>query len=149
MYYKSGSMLHMIRQLVGDDERWRSILRGLNATFGHTVVTGAEVRAYVSRRAGIDLAPVFAQYLTTTRIPVLEYRTTPTSLAYRWRDVVPGFAMPVRVTLGGRPFQWLRATEQWQTLRVALPAGTPVIADPSFYVWTREASGAEVAGRSP
>jgi aminopeptidase N len=152
MYYKSGSMLHMIRQLVGDDEKWRSILRGLNATFGHKVVTGAEVQAYVSRRAGMDLAPVFAQYLTTTRIPVLEYRTTPTSVAYRWRDVVPGFAMPVRVTLGGRPFRWLHPTEEWQTLRAAgapLPAGTPVIADPSFYVWSREAVAGEVAGRSP
>jgi aminopeptidase N len=149
MYYKAGSMLHMIRQLVGDDEKWRSILRGIQATFGRRTVTGAEVQAYMSRRAGMDLAPVFAQYLTTTRVPVLEYRTTPTSVAYRWRDVVPGFAMPVRVTLGGRPFRWLRPTEAWQTLRVAAPPGTAVIADPSFYVWTREASGAEVARRSP
>jgi aminopeptidase N len=147
MYYKAGSMLHMIRQLVGDDARWRSILRGLNETFGHKVVTGAQVQAYVSRRAGVDLAPVFAQYLTTTRVPVLEYRVTPTSLDYRWRDVVPGFAMPVRVTLGGRPYRWLRPTERWQTVRVALPAGTPVIADPSFYVWTREAGGAGIAER--
>ena len=32
MYYKGGSMLHMIRQLVNNDEKWRGILRGLNST---------------------------------------------------------------------------------------------------------------------
>ena len=31
MYYKGGSMLHMLRQLVNDDEKWRGILRGLNS----------------------------------------------------------------------------------------------------------------------
>ena len=149
MYYKAGSMLHMIRQLVDDDARWRAILRGIQSTFGRRTVTGAEVQAYMSRRAGMDLGPVFAQYLGTTQVPTLEYRTTATAVDYRWRDVVPGFAMPVRVTLGGAPFRWLRPTERWQTLRVATKPGTAVIADPSFYVWTREASGAEVAGRSP
>ncbi|NIT89148.1 MAG: M1 family metallopeptidase, partial [Gemmatimonadetes bacterium] len=27
MYYKGGNLLHLIRQLVDDDARWRSILR--------------------------------------------------------------------------------------------------------------------------
>ena len=31
MYYKGGNMLHMIRQIVDDDEKWRGILRGLNS----------------------------------------------------------------------------------------------------------------------
>ncbi len=132
MYYKAGSMLHMIRQLVNDDAKWRSILRGIQSTFARRTVTGAEVQAYMSRRAGMDLGPVFAQYLTTTQVPVLEYRTTTTSIDYRWRDVVPGFAMPVRVTLGGQPYRWLHPTAEWQSLRVVVPAGTAVIADPSF-----------------
>jgi aminopeptidase N len=29
MYYKGGNMLHTIRQIVNDDEKWRQILRGL------------------------------------------------------------------------------------------------------------------------
>ena len=37
-------------------------------------VTGRQVTDYVSRQAGIDLSKVFQQYLTTTMIPVLEYR---------------------------------------------------------------------------
>ena len=30
MYYKGGNMLHTIRQIIGDDAKWRGILRGLN-----------------------------------------------------------------------------------------------------------------------
>src|SRR5262249_2179723 len=30
MYPKGGNMLHMIRQMVNDDERWRGLMSGLN-----------------------------------------------------------------------------------------------------------------------
>ncbi|HEX5869075.1 MAG TPA: M1 family metallopeptidase, partial [Longimicrobium sp.] len=61
MYFKGANMLHTIRQLVDDDERWRGILRGLNATFGRQTVTGAQVTEYMSRQAGMDLSRVFEQ----------------------------------------------------------------------------------------
>src|SRR5216683_666259 len=51
----------------------RDILRGLNKTFYHQTVTGRQVQDYISRESGIDLSKVFAQYLSTTRIPVFEY----------------------------------------------------------------------------
>ena len=52
MYYKGGNMLHTIRQVVGDDAAWRRVLRGLNATYRHAVVTGADVQAYIGRETG-------------------------------------------------------------------------------------------------
>src|SRR5947207_9771860 len=73
MYYKGGSMLHMLRQLVGDDEKWRGILRGLNQTFWHQTVTSAQIQQYISAHAGGEMHDVFQQYLTTAKIPVLEY----------------------------------------------------------------------------
>ena len=138
MYYKTGSMLHMIRQIVNDDAKWRDILRGLNSTFYHRTVTGAEVRAYVNRRSGIDLNPVFTQYLMTTQIPTLEYVLADSIVRYRWTNVVPGFTMPVRVTIGGVR-QWLHPGEIWRTTRVAGARrdGTLVV-DPDFYITTRE-----------
>ncbi len=138
MYYKGGNMLHTIRQLVGDDEKWRRVLRGLNATFRHQTVTGAQVQEYVSRETGMDLGPVFAQYLTTTRIPVLEYRVEGTALSYRWTDVVPGFAMPVRVMLAPSDSVMLRPTTAWQTTQAAVRDAAAVRADPDFYVITRQ-----------
>ena len=138
MYYKTGSMLHMIRQIIDDDARWRDILRGLNSTFYHKTVTGAEVRAFINRRSGIDFNPVFAQYLMTTQIPTLEYVLADSIVRYRWTNVVPGFAMPVRVTVGGVR-QWLRPTEIWRTTRVSgARRGGELDVDPDFYVTTRE-----------
>jgi len=134
MYYKGGNMLHTIRQLVNDDEKWRSILRGLQSTYRHQVVTGKQVEDYISQHAGMDLRKVFAQYLTTTKIPVLESRVNGTTLSYRWADVVPGFDMPVRVTVGGES-RLLRPTESWQTATV--PSGASLAVDRNFYVLTR------------
>ena len=69
MYPKGGNMLHTIRQVINDDEKWRRILRGLNQTFRHQIVTGQQVEDYISRQSGIDLSKVFQQYLTTTKMP--------------------------------------------------------------------------------
>jgi aminopeptidase N len=139
MYYKSGSMLHEMRQIVNDDEKWRGILRGLNQTFRHQTVTGRQVEDYINAQSGINFDKVFEQYLTTTKIPVLEYRIAGDSLAFRWSNVVSGFAMPVKVTLGGAGFEFIRPTEAWQTVPIHLadPAGFRV--DPDFYVTARQA----------
>lgn len=136
MYYKGANMLHTIRQIVNDDERWRGILRGLNSTFRHQTVTGAQIQEYINRRSGMDFSRVFAQYLTTTKIPALEYRIEGRTLSYRWADVVPGFDMPVRVTLAPGESTLLRPTEQWQTAPVS--AGSAFSVDPNFYVVPRD-----------
>ena len=137
MYYKGGNMLHTIRQLVGDDEKWRGILRGLNATFWHQTVTGAQIVEYISRESGIDLRPVFAQYLTTTRIPVFEYKLDGTAMSYRWADVIPGFAMPVRVSLTGAESVMLHPTTVWQTAPGVVRDAGAVRVDANYYVITR------------
>ncbi len=138
MYYKGGSMLHMMRQLVGDDEKWRGVLRGLNSTFYHQTVTGAQVEAYMSKKAGLDFSKILQQYLTTTKIPVLEYKNENGATSYRWTNVVPGFAMPVKAaTSAGGAYAWLRPTQAWKPL--AGPADT-LIVDPDFYVQVKKAA---------
>lgn len=138
MYYKGSNMLHTIRQVVADDEKWRGILRGLNSTFGRKTVTGEQVARYVSEQAGMDLSRVFQQYLTTTKVPVLEYRVQDGQLGYRWANVVPGFAMPVQVSLQGGAFQTLRPTEQWRTLPLAARGVVRLRVNENFYVESRE-----------
>ena len=147
MYMKASNMLHTIRQIIDDDERWRGILRGLNQTFGRKTVTGAEVQEYVSRQAGTNLGKVFEQYLTTTKIPVLEYRIDGGTLHYRWANVVPGFDMPVKVTLSGTGFGVIRPTEAWQTAPLALPDPAAFRVDENFYV-TVHNTGAAAAPAS-
>jgi aminopeptidase N len=138
MYYKGGNMLNTIRQIVGDDEKWRAILRGLGATFRHQTVTGKQVQDYISQQAGIDLGPVFAQYLTTTKIPVLEYKVDGSTLSYRWADAVPGFAMPVRVALNGVDYLTLRPTTAWQRTPGTATDASKLRVDQNYYVLARE-----------
>ena len=137
MYFKGANVLHTIRQLVNDDEKWRGILRGLSRTFRHRTVTGADIQDYIARESGLDLGRVFEQYLTTTTVPALEYQVKDGTLSYRWADVVAGFAMPVRVQIPGLGQQWLRPTETWQRMKVPSPAGADVEVDENFYVTAR------------
>src|SRR5437867_4142916 len=139
-YPKGGNLLHTIRQIVGDDEKWRGILRGLNQTFWHQTVPGAQIEAYINDQAGSDLTRVFDQYLRTTMVPVLEYRSEGSTLHYRWANVVPGFAMPVRVALSGSGLSVIRPAEKWKTARLRLGAKAFQV-DPNYYVTAREVSG--------
>jgi aminopeptidase N len=136
MYPKGGNMLHTIRTIIGDDGKWRRILRGLNSTFYHQTVTGKQVRDYISREAGIDLTTIFEQYLETTRIPVFEYRFAGGELAFRWANVVPGFRMPAIVHVGGVGVRVLDATDQWRTIRLE-PGASDLTVDENLYVTAR------------
>ncbi|MEW5930227.1 MAG: M1 family metallopeptidase [Gemmatimonadota bacterium] len=142
MYDKGGLMLHTIRQIINDDEKWRRILRGLNSTYGRGTVTGQEVQDYVSRQSGIDLSRVFRQYLTTTDVPVFEYRIRGDELSYRWTNVLPGFDMPIKATISGDALSFIRPTTEWKTARLSLPAGAAFRVDPNFYVDTKDMGAA-------
>jgi aminopeptidase N len=133
-YPKGANMLMTMRAVVNDDAKWLATLRGLGSTFRHQTVTAKQVRDYMSRMTGVDLSKIFVQYQETTKIPVLEYRVTGDSLAYRWSDVIPGFDMPVDLVLpGGRALR-IRPTEQWQVMRSPLVAGAALEVAPPFYV---------------
>jgi aminopeptidase N len=102
MYYKGANMLNTLRQIVNNDEKWRTILRSLNSTFYHQTVTTKQIEDYLSQQVGMDLNPFFNQYLRDIRIPTLEYTFQENALKYRWTNSVAGFDMPVKVSLNGR-----------------------------------------------
>ena len=133
MYPKGGEMLHAIRQIVGDDEKWRGILRGLQTTFWHQTVTGKQVEEYISREAGVNLSKVFDQYLRTVMIPVLEYRVEGSTLSYRWANVVPGFDMQVGAKTSASGMTILHPTTTWQTTPLSIPADDFAV-DRNYYV---------------
>jgi aminopeptidase N len=102
MYYKGGSMLHTLRQIVDDDEKWRSILRGLNTDFYHKVVKGSEIEEYLAETTGLDLKPFFNQYLRDVRVPVFEYSVKGKQLTFRWTNCVRDFDMPLEIFVSGK-----------------------------------------------
>ncbi|MFV8378708.1 M1 family metallopeptidase [Flavobacterium sp. LB3R33] len=115
MYPKGGNMLHNLRQIVNDDEKWRGILRGLNSTFYHQTVTTKQIEDYLSQQVGIDLSTVFNQYLRDTKIPTLEYFFKDNQLGYRWTNCVASFNMPVKVTLNGKE-ELLQPETEWKNV---------------------------------
>lgn len=138
MYYKGANMVHAIRQLINDDEKFRGILRGLNKTFYHKTVTTEEIESYIAKQSGLKLNKVFDQYLRTTMVPVLEYKIEGNKLTYRWTETVKDFDMPVKVSLKPGEFSFIYPTAKWKT--ITLTAGVNQAnfqADPNFYIKTK------------
>ncbi len=112
VYVKGASVLHTLRQVINDDEKWRSILTGLNTEFYHQTVNTADIENYIERESGMNLKPFWNQYLRTTKIPTLEYYFKGNKFAYRWINTVPGFDMPLKVTINNEE-QWIYPTTNW------------------------------------
>ena len=136
MYYKSGNMLHTIRQVINNDEKFRQILRGLNKTFYHQTVTTAQIENYISKKAGIDFSKVFDQYLRTTQVPVLEYKTEGYKLSYRYTNCVKGFNLPLKIKF--KTEQWIKPTEEWKSIDLYPEGENKFSLDPNFYIKTKK-----------
>ena len=134
IYYKGANMIHMLRQLTKDDEKWRQILRKMNSKFYHQTVTTQQIEDFLSKEIGRDLNPFFNQYLRDTRIPVLEYKITEGKLNYRWNNVVSGFDMPIEIAVKQRTF-WIYPRESWNAIAFV---DSEIKVDINYYVKTKQ-----------
>ena len=114
MYNKGGNILHTLRQLVDDDEKWRNILRGLNKEFYHQTVTSKQVEEYISKKSGINLTEFWDQYLRTVKIPKVEYKIDGAELQFRYTSIIENFDMPVIAIVNGNE-EWIYPTAAWKT----------------------------------
>jgi aminopeptidase N len=138
MYGKGGWMLHTIRQVVDNSEKWRQVLRGLNREFWHQTVTTRQIEDYMTKASGKDLTRIFDQYLRTTMIPVFEYKVEGDTLSYHWTNVIPGFDMPIKVMLADSSWSWVTPTERWQTATLKLTQPGNFKVDPNFLATARQ-----------
>ncbi len=136
MYYKGANMLHTLRQLIEDDEKWRKILRKMNVTFYHQTVSSKQIEDFLSQETGIDLTEFFNQYLRTTKVPTLEYTINKKTLKYRWINIVEGFDMPIQVIINDEDM-WLFPKAEWQTMNLESKQSTIKI-DPDFYIYSQK-----------
>lgn len=132
MYYKGANMLHTLRQLIDDDQKWREILRGLNSEFYHQTVTTKQIEDYISEKSGIDLTAFFNQYLRTVKIPKLQLKVSGKTLKYRYVDIVDDFDMPVRLSINQNE-QWIQPNAKWQKFK-ASDAIDDLEVDKNFYI---------------
>ncbi len=134
MYSKGANILHTLRQIANDDEKWRQILRGLNKYFYHQTVTSKQVEEYISEKIDFDLKYVFDQYLRDIRIPVLEYSIKDGILKYKWANTIDGFNMPIEITLDNKNI-WLYPENSWKEI----PSKQQFIEiDRDYYVFSKD-----------
>ena len=133
MYAKGANIIHTLRQIINDDEKFRSILRGLNKDFYHQTVTSKQVEDYIGQKCGKDLSKFFDQYLRTAQVPVLEMKKDKEKIEYRWTNSIAGFNMPVKLSNG----VWLQPSTQWTKLKTGTTDFKNVDADKNFYIKTK------------
>lgn len=94
-----------------------------------------DVVQYFNQQTGMDLTPVFNQYLRHTAIPTLELKfdSDKKTVAYRWKVDEPGFQMPVRV---GKKDNWqiIKPTTDWQTMPTSLSKNEFDVATDLYYI---------------
>lgn len=117
MYYKGALMLNTLRHIVNDDQKWWKMLLEYSETYKKQVIDTETVVAFFSKGTGMNLTPIFDQYLRYKSIPKLQLKLNGTTLEYRWQTDVPDFVMPVGLTIDGTEIR-LNATNNWQTVTV-------------------------------
>ncbi len=142
MYPKAANMIHMIRQLMDNDGKFRKMLVKMNQAFYHKTVTGLQVMDFLQKESGVNLTKVFEQYLTTTTVPVLEYKFSGPNVIHRWVNAVDGFNMPVKVSFHAETGveKWIKPTTEWNTEPMGSSFdGKTLKVNRNFYVTSREA----------
>jgi len=97
MYSKGAAMIHTLRQIMDDDEKFRGLLRAINKEYFHQTISSAQLENYIMETTGLELSGFFDQYLRSTKIPEFQYKIKNGKLKYRFKNIVDGFEIPVRV----------------------------------------------------
>ncbi len=140
MYYKGANMIHLIRQLTKDDQRFREMLIGLNKNYYHKTVTTQEVEEYISHFLKLNLKGIFDQYLRTIKVPLLEYKIKGNKMEYRWTDNVSNLVLPIKISFGKADGseKWITPTAQWKKLKVGSWWDKKTVAvNKNFYVLSK------------
>jgi aminopeptidase N len=134
MYSKGANMIHTLRTWMNDDEKFRQMLRGMNKEFYHETVTTEQIENFMANFSGLDLTAFFNQYLRTIKIPVLELKQNGDKIDYRYKNIVDGFAMPLRLK---NSKEIIYPTAEWQTLKnSSIKKVIDITIDPNYYIET-------------
>jgi len=121
--YKKGPLfLNTLRGVINDDATWFSLLHDYYQHFKYQTIMSTDVDAFFSQRVGMNLTPIFNEYLHHATPPTLELRFDDVNhtVSYWWQAEEAAFAMPIRV---GDPDHWQvikPVTNAWKTMPTTL-----------------------------
>ena len=135
MYFKGALFLNTLRSVVNDDAKWFKLLHDVYQHFAYKNIMTEDLASYMSEKTGMDLKPMFDEYLRHAAIPVLELKFDESAgtVEYRWKADEAGFAMPVKV---GRPDRWeiIEPTTEWKTMKTPVKRDEFQVATDLYYV---------------
>ena len=133
-YFKGALMLNTLRSVIDDDARWFAMVHGFYQKFKYQNIMTEDVVSYFNQQSGMNLTPIFNQYLRHTAIPALELKfDEPGKISYRWQADESDFAMPVRVGLKEH-WEIIHPTTRWQTMATPLTRDQFEVATDLYYI---------------
>jgi hypothetical protein len=133
MYPKGANLIHMVRQVLGDSA-FKAMLRDMDQRYRHSIVTSAEIEAFMDSRTPLDLKPMFDVYLRGTAIPVLEWGVRKGRIWRRWTNCPEGFVMPVAFVENGKAIPPTQVGTEWSAGYQKVGSGKNVQVDANWYV---------------
>lgn len=139
MYTKGSLMLNTFRHVLNSDTLWFNLLKGIQQHFRYQTLSSDELVAYICQHTGKDYTWFFDQYLKYTKLPKLQVTLKEQGanllLNYRWQADVPGFTMPVKVTVAPGRFGFIYPTTDWKMITLKrMKADEFEVDETHFYV---------------
>jgi aminopeptidase N len=134
-YFKGALFINTLRSIINNDREWWKLLHDFYQHFKYQNIMTEDVIQYFNQQTGMNLTPIFKQYLWHTAIPTLELKfdENNNTVSYRWKVDEAGFQMPVRVGNKGN-WQIINATTDWQTMPTSLKKDDFDVATDLYYV---------------
>jgi aminopeptidase N len=134
MYPKGALMLNTIRHIVNNDAKWWKMILKYSETYRHQIIDTETVVNFFNKESGINLTPVFNQYLKYTSIPKLEFRGRNSNIEFRWKTEEPNFAMPIDIVIKNKEIR-LQGTNEWKKINEKMKSIADIIVlQNKFYI---------------
>ena len=135
--------LNTLRHVINDDVLWFELLKEMTTeAFAYQTITANDIMLYFNRKSGMDLTPLFMQYVFYKDIPNLYYQFERIKgkeylFAYKWMTDVGGFEMPIELSLGDETMR-LNGTNDLQSISLKKKKKAKLkINEDQFYIKSR------------
>ena len=135
MYFKGANLLNTIRSIYDNDELWWKTLKDYTETYKHQIIDTETTENFFNESTGVDLEPIFDQYLRHTDLPKLQFRKKEGKTQARWIADVEDFKMPVDIFIDGKEIR-ITPTDEWGDLKENIALNKIEVNDLEFYIKT-------------
>lgn len=120
MYEKGALLINTLRHVVNNDEKWWKIILKYSEEFHLRITDTESVVAFFNTETGMNLTPIFNQYLRHAKIPSLEFSFDRKGhLKYKWLTDEKDFKMPAELILNGKAIR-IYPTNEWTAFKTKL-----------------------------